>query len=53
MTVAAERFYSEEEYLELERAAETKSEYIDGYIYAIAGAADAHDTICGNVRRTS
>jgi Uma2 family endonuclease len=49
MSVAAERIYSEAEYLEMERAAETKSEYIDGYIYAMAGATDTHDTICGNV----
>lgn len=48
MSVAAERIYSEEEYLQMERAAETKSEYIDGYIYAMAGATDTHDTICVN-----
>jgi Uma2 family endonuclease len=49
MSVAAERFYTEEEYLELERAALTKSEYVDGYIYAMAGGTDAHDTISVNL----
>jgi len=40
---------SAEEYLRLERAAETKSEYDDGAIYAMAGASYAHTMIVGNL----
>src|SRR2546430_8597585 len=38
-----------EEYLRLERAAETKSEYDDGVIYARAGANERHSLIVGNL----
>jgi len=38
-----------EEYLRLERAAETKSEYDDGVIYAMAGASFEHNLIVGNL----
>lgn len=37
-----------EEYLALERQAEHKSEYINGRIYAMAGASRAHNLIVGN-----
>ncbi len=37
------------EYLEIERKAETKSEYIDGRMYAMSGASEAHNTIALNV----
>lgn len=47
--VLAERLYSPEEYLALERAAETKSEYVDGYIYAMTGASRAHNLITLNI----
>lgn len=40
---------SPEEYLELERKAEFKSEYYDGVIYAMAGATEAHNLIMMNV----
>jgi len=40
---------SPEEYLRLERAAETKSEYDDGVIYAMAGASERHNLIVGNL----
>lgn len=40
---------SPEEYLELERKAEYKSEYINGYVYAMAGAKLNHVRITGNV----
>ena len=47
--VLAERPYSPEEYLTLERAAETKSEYVDGYIYAMTGASRAHNLVTVNI----
>jgi Uma2 family endonuclease len=42
-------FVSAEEYLERERAAETKSEYFNGVIVAMAGVTLNHDTIAVNV----
>jgi Uma2 family endonuclease len=38
-----------EEYLKLERAAEFKSEYYGGYMYAMAGTSFEHSTIAGNL----
>jgi Uma2 family endonuclease len=38
-----------EEYLEFEKAAETKHEFVDGFIFAMAGANNAHNIISGNV----
>ncbi|MBP0018863.1 MAG: Uma2 family endonuclease [Cyanobacteria bacterium SBLK] len=38
-----------EQYLELEEESETKHEYIDGEVYAMAGTTDAHNTIAGNL----
>jgi Uma2 family endonuclease len=38
-----------EEYLEWEQQQEIKHEYIDGEIYAMAGASDAHVTIALNI----
>jgi Uma2 family endonuclease len=37
------------EYLVIERAAETRSEFLDGEIYAMAGASVAHVTITDNL----
>jgi Uma2 family endonuclease len=37
--------FSEEQYLELDRAAERKSEYFDGEMFAMAGAGLAHNRI--------
>lgn len=41
--------YSPEEYLELERASETRHEYVDGDVYEMAGESLAHSQICVNL----
>jgi len=38
-----------DEYLALERQAETKSEYVDGAMYAMSGASPRHALITGNI----
>jgi Uma2 family endonuclease len=38
-----------EAYLQLEQQSQTKHEYINGAVYAMAGASDAHVTIAGNL----
>jgi len=38
-----------EEYLAMEEASEIKHEYIDGEIFAMAGASENHDLIVGNI----
>jgi Uma2 family endonuclease len=40
-----------EEYLRVERAAEWKSEYIDGEMFAMAGASPRHAIIAANLVR--
>jgi Uma2 family endonuclease len=42
-------FYTVEEYLAFERQAEERHEYIDGYIYKMAGELDEHNGICVNL----
>ncbi|MBD2666801.1 hypothetical protein B6N60_02143 [Richelia sinica FACHB-800] len=42
-------YLSPEEYLELEKNSPIKHEYIQGQIYAMAGASDAHVTITTNL----
>ncbi len=51
MSAVAHRRYTPEEYLTREREAEYKSEYLDGHIYAMAGASMEHNTISANVAR--
>jgi Uma2 family endonuclease len=41
-------YITPDEYLEMEEISEIKHEYIDGYVYAIAGANDPHVTIASN-----
>lgn len=48
MSTAMQPRYSPREYLALERAAEHKSEYVNGEIYAMAGATRAHNLLAGN-----
>ena len=47
----ARKFFTEEEYLEYERKAETKSEYFRGEIFAMAGAKASHNIILSNLIR--
>ncbi|MBI3650799.1 MAG: Uma2 family endonuclease [Acidobacteria bacterium] len=44
-----EKLYTPEQYLELERAAEERHEYLDGQIYLMSGGSPKHSTICVNV----
>ncbi|MCP4655026.1 MAG: Uma2 family endonuclease, partial [bacterium] len=41
--------YTPAGYLALEREAPTKSEYLDGQIFAMAGASRRHNLVTGNV----
>ncbi len=43
-----ELYYTPEEYLAFERAAEMRHEYLDGQIYAMAGGSPQHNQICFN-----
>lgn len=42
-------YLTPEEYLQLEETSPVKHEYIDGYIYAMAGAQDPHVTVALNL----
>lgn len=48
MQVTEQRYYTPEEYLKLEEAADYKSEYIDGQIIPMAGGSTNHNRIAGN-----
>ena len=45
----APTIYTVAEYLALERAAEERHEYLDGYIYKMAGESEEHGRICMNL----
>jgi Uma2 family endonuclease len=47
----AQPYLTAEAYLEIERRAETKSEYFGGRMYAMSGASRAHNLISGNLFR--
>ncbi|ESA36774.1 hypothetical protein N836_05925 [Leptolyngbya sp. Heron Island J] len=49
MVALPEQYISVDEYLRLEAESPIKHEYIDGQIYAMAGASDSHVTIAGNL----
>ncbi len=51
MSRPAEQFITPADYLALERRAETKSEYLNGHIYAMSGASQEHNTIVFNLAR--
>ncbi|MBD2456428.1 Uma2 family endonuclease [Nostoc sp. FACHB-87] len=42
-------YFTPEEYLQMEETSSIKHEYIDGYIYAMAGASDPHVTVALNL----
>lgn len=48
-TAQAPIYFTEEQYLKLEREAEEKHEYLDGKVFAMAGETEAHNTICVNL----
>ncbi len=41
--------FTPEEYLSLERCSDTRHEYLDGFVYAMAGESPEHSTICFNL----
>ncbi|MGI0480766.1 Uma2 family endonuclease [Geminocystis sp. CENA526] len=45
------KYYTPEEYLELEEKSDTRNEYIDGEIIAMTGGATNHNQIAGNFYR--
>lgn len=49
MVASPEIYLTPDEYLQMEENSDIKHEYIDGYIYAMAGAIDSHVTIAGNL----
>jgi len=49
MTAQPQKIYSQEEYLEMEREADYKSEYFQGEIFAMAGAGLNHNRITENI----
>ena len=49
MSRPAEQFITAADYLALERKAETKSEYLNGHIYAMSGASRSHNRITINL----
>jgi Uma2 family endonuclease len=49
--MVAQPIFSIDDYLAIERAAEERHEYVDGYIYAMAGESGAHADICVNLTR--
>lgn len=49
MVASPEMYLTSEEYLQMEENSDIKHEFIDGYVYAMAGALDPHVTIAGNL----
>lgn len=52
MAIKHQRTITVEEYFQLEENdLDTRYEYIDGYVYAMAGVTANHDTIKSNIQR--
>lgn len=52
MSTQPKTFITPEQYLEIERKAEYKSEYYRGEMFAMAGAQEGHNVAAGNVHTT-
>ena len=52
MSSVPQKLITPDEYLRMERAAETKSEYDDGIVYAMAGARRRHNVIVSGLIRS-
>ncbi len=52
MSALPKSLFTEEEYLAIEHEAVFRSEYIDGEMYAMAGAGEEHGIIAGNIHGT-
>jgi len=50
-TPQSEFLISEEEYLAMERTSDERHEYIDGFVFAMAGESPEHGQICMNLSR--
>ena len=48
MSTQPKTYLTPEQYLEIERAAEYKSEYLNGEMFAMSGAREPHNLIAGN-----
>ena len=46
---AEHSYVSVEDYLEGERDSQLRHEYVEGHVYAMAGASDDHNRIAGNI----
>jgi Uma2 family endonuclease len=51
MSPLPKSFLTEEQYLEIERAAEFRHEYVDGQMFAMSGAREGHNLIVVNLIR--
>jgi Uma2 family endonuclease len=49
MSTLPKSFFTEEQYLEIDRAAERKSEYYDGEMFAMSGASFVHNVVVANI----
>lgn len=49
MATAPESYVSERDYLQVERQSETKAEYVDGQVLAMAGASERHNRLLSNL----
>src|SRR5262245_58760844 len=49
-TPQAQIYFTEEQYLKIERESGERHEYIDGRIYAMAGESDEHGQIANNLQ---
>ncbi|WP_035256497.1 Uma2 family endonuclease [Desulfatirhabdium butyrativorans] len=46
------KYYGMEEYLEMEKRSDFRSEYVEGEVFAMAGGSCRHSAICSNLHRS-